>query len=457
MRLFFGKRAALTLVLLLVFSIPSFHCLNDSDTDYFHGGQAYLTVISGNDQSGQGGSSLPEAVVVAVTNSEQVPISNVGLHFEVIEGQGTIEPGPDVTTNDAGRASVEWIIDSSYNAIEVTISDASYEAEPCYVYAVGENPVGLSITRSINSFEHKADALYEMTFYGDYTEFLETINQRFTGSFSTFDELSRRKPYYCSLFSTFGVTNNYLFGRNFDNPAGWRCLTLITRCKPPDGYASIAPMRMRDIGFETGIDFNDLTFNEKLPLLEAAFFPPDGINEYGLVVGLANCPPQSYNPDPDKQSLFITYFVRKMLDYAKNVEEAVTIAQQYNFISGPGSTFDVHILVADLSGQAVILEVAAGELRCIYNIEPWHVLTNIKIYNVPLDTLRTRCWRYRTIYDWLESASGIVTAAESLDILSEVGNTYTQWSAIYHMSEKKITLSVDFDFDTLHEFQFHDF
>jgi hypothetical protein len=403
---------------------------------------AIITIISGNHQTGQGGTQLADPVVVQVTDLGQNPIPNLEVNFTVVEGSGTIPNNSIVTTDASGMASVEWIIGSSYNGIEVSLSSDSFNAAANYICAVGENPSGIHITRTISSLRNVEGVLYEITFYGNYQS--DTIYREFNSTLSG-------NSYFCSLFAVFGDPQHYLLGRSFENPAGWECLTLLTRVNPSDGYASIAPMRMRDIGFGPGTDFDSVSFVEKNRLLDAIVNPPDGINEHGLVLGLANVTPQPYNRDPNKQNITCVLMVRKILDHARTVEEAAEIALSYN-IFGPDNTLDIHAIVADTTGRSIILEPADGEMKVIPNTRNFQVMTNSPIHNVSLDTLFGQCWRFRTIYERLDSENGILNGSEAVALLQEVGNQWTEWSAVYNISRESATLAIDFNFDALYDF-----
>jgi len=66
--------------------------------------------------------------------------------------------------------------------------------------------------------------------------------------------------------------------------------------------------------------------------------------------------------------------IRKMLDQAGDVDEAVAILQSYNIEWGSGPP--LHYLIADRSGRAVLAEFYQGELYLLPNDQPWHLATN---------------------------------------------------------------------------------
>ena len=92
----------------------------------------------------------------------------------------------------------------------------------------------------------------------------------------------------CALFAALGDEQDMFYGRNFDwdySPA----LLLFT--DPPDGYAAVS---MVDIGYLVGEEaagrLLELPLAERAALLDAPFWPFDGMNEWGLAIGMAAVP-----------------------------------------------------------------------------------------------------------------------------------------------------------------------
>ncbi len=408
-----------------------------------------LVIVSGNGQRGVGGRVLDERLAVRIRNLQENPLAGLRLNFRVVEGEGAIPDNSSPLTDGNGEAAVGWVIGPGYNGIEVTIGSKEYKAAPAYFWAEGENQSGIHITRTIASFQQVDGVLYEMTFHGDYS--------RASLSAATMPETqddsvsAGSASYHCSLFSVFGLPGQYRLGRSFDNPSGWKCLTLLTRVRPNDGYASIAPMRMRDIGFSPATDFDDLTYESRRRLLPAVRYPPDGVNECGLVMGLANVTAQPYTPDPAKETIHFCLWVRKVLDECRTVDEAIALTGRYN-IQSSGSTLDVHAMVADASGQSVILEPAQGVMKVIRGQGPFQVMTNSPVYEVPIGTQLNQCPRFRFIYETLDAAGGAVGAEGCWNILGRVGNVWTEWSAVYGISAGSASLAIDFNLNRLHDF-----
>jgi len=160
---------------------------------------------------------------------------------------------------------------------------------------------------------------------------------------------------------------------------------------------------LSDLGFTLGTNYASLSFQQKKKLLNAPYLATDGINDCGVSAGLAYVPSVTFTPDPAKQSIFITFLLRKILDEADNTQEALTIANSYNVFDG-GEALNIishQILVCDNQGISGILEFADGQWQLISATDNWQVLTNSPIYNVPVNILLNQCWRYNILYNTL--------------------------------------------------------
>ena len=82
----------------------------------------------------------------------------------------------------------------------------------------------------------------------------------------------------------------------------------------------------------------------------------------------------------------------------------------------------------------------------------FQVMTNSPVFQVPLETQLDQCPRFRFIFETLEAAGGGVGVEGCWDILQEVGNVWTEWSAVYGITARSATLAIDFDFEPLYDF-----
>jgi hypothetical protein len=306
---------------------------------------------------------------------------------------------------------------------------------------------GIDTVITLNSFVNYGE-FYKMDYYGDYSELLnwlddQMINKKFDG-FNSFE---------CSLFSANGDPENQIFGRNFDNPDND---VLIAGYNPPNGFASLAFTRMSDLGFAVGTNYDLFTLNQKLPLLYSAYFVPDGINEYGLTAGLASIPSTQIDIDPSKDTIFITRLIREILDNSQTVAEALEIANDYNVFDSNVHTLSHHVLVGTPTGESGVLEYADGEFRLIETENDWQVVTNTKIYNVPIEQLLNTCWRFNSLYNIMEENGGILSWSEGMSALEEV-HLSCPWSAIYDMTQRGIHIAIDNNFEDITYLDFGDF
>jgi hypothetical protein len=260
--------------------------------------------------------------------------------------------------------------------------------------------------------------------------------------------LADRPAWSCSLFAALGDPASRVYGRNFDwehSPA----LLLFT--DPPDGYASASMVDIAYLGIspEALGRLDELPLDERRPLLRAPLLPFDGMNEHGLTVGMAAVPPGDVPPDPAKETAGSLEVIREMLDHARTVDEAAAILQSYNvnFDGGP----PLHYLIADPSGEAVLVEFYQGELVVIGNTESWHMATNFLVAAAEDaasdDHPEGTCWRYELITERLAEHAGRLGQQAALDLLSSVSQPNTQWSIVYSMSSGEITVAMGRGFD----------
>ena len=177
--------------------------------------------------------------------------------------------------------------------------------------------------------------------------------------------------------------------------------------------------------------------------------PFDGMNEHGLVVGMAAVPGSKMPYDPDKETVDSLIVIREILDHARNVDEAVAILQSYNIRWDGGPP--LHYLIAGSSGHSVLVEFYEGEMVIILNERPWHLATN-HLRTIADDTGPSGCWRYDKIYQQLTEAEGQVATQEAIDLLAQVSESRTQWSIIYGMSTGDVNVTMGRKYDNVHAF-----
>jgi hypothetical protein len=261
--------------------------------------------------------------------------------------------------------------------------------------------------------------------------------------------LTKETEFACSLFAALGETGEMFYGRNFDwsiSPA----LLLFTA--PPDGYASVSMVDLEFLGIqpEDSKNLADLPLLERTALLSAPSMPFDGMNEYGLTIGMAALPEdyQGHAPnDPSKPTIGSIGIIRLALDHARDVDEAVELFEKYNidFRGGPL----IHYLLADPGGNSMLIEYYQGEMITLPNEAPWHLATNHFRCNAVGDG---GCMRYHTLAEQLSAATGQLDAESAMQLLSQVKQGITQWSAIYNMTDGTVDVALGGNYERIYSF-----
>ncbi|MEY8321312.1 linear amide C-N hydrolase [Lachnospiraceae bacterium 46-61] len=160
----------------------------------------------------------------------------------------------------------------------------------------------------------------------------------------------------CSTISTSDTEKNKLFGRNFD----WNhCNALIVQSKPPVGYRSISTVNMDFIQTSAGFSLDLLPDNMKT--IAALYAPLDGMNEKGLCVAVNMISDNTtIEQNSSKPDITTTTAIRLLLDKAANVDEAITLLQQYDMHASMGMM--VHFAISDASGKSVAVEYINHEM-----------------------------------------------------------------------------------------------
>ena len=305
-----------------------------------------------------------------------------------------------------------------------------------------QNALSSSQIRTLNSLEQIDDyPLYTMAYEGDY-------NSARLGSFDL-PEKKEEPAWACSLFAVFGNQDDTLFGRNFDwdfSPA------MLLYTDPPDGYKSVSMVDLYYLGFEDERAFGigELPLEEKLSLLDAPLLPFDGMNEAGLMVGMAAVPDGGMEIDPAKETVGSLMAIRMILDQAATIDEAVEIISNVN-IDMRGNY--LHYLISEESGRSALVEFSDGEIIVHYNTEDWQPATNFILAEEDGDN-HNKCWRYDLISHTLEEAEGKLSAQEAMTLLERVAQEHTQWSVVYRGTAREIWVVMGSNFEEIYQFDF---
>ncbi len=288
-------------------------------------------------------------------------------------------------------------------------------------------------TRTVESLRKVDDhPLWTMTFHGDYDP-MDVAGPTLTPT-----------TFGCSLFAARGNPADPLFGRNFDfdhQPA----LLLFTDA--PDSHASVSMVDVSYLGLTSGDDFE--TAEGRRLLLDAPLLPFDGMNDKGLVVGMATVPNAQATPVAGRPVVGSVRIQRMMLDRAATVDEAIEVFGEYavDFSDSP----PLHYMVADAAGESAILEFVDGELQVSRGSGPWQAMVNYRWFGSTPEQQQADN-RYRALSETLTGTGGKLDTAAAMKLLADVQQGHTQWSVVYGQRSGKVTLTTGKRFEKVHEF-----
>lgn len=317
------------------------------------------------------------------------------------------------------------------------VPEATPEVAPAQI-PEGMSPEGAATLASLQQVDDYP--LYTMAYLVDYS-----IPGAASG---IMPELPERVNWSCSLFAALGDSGEILFGRNFDwdfSPG------LLLYTDPEDGYASVSMVDMYYLGFgyEEAFGLTDLPLESLAGLLAAPYLPFDGMNEAGLVVGMAAVPDTGMMPDPERETVDSLLIIRMVLDQAASIEEAVEIFRDHNINWGSGPA--LHYLVADASGRSALIEFSSGGMVILDNQGPWQGATNFLLSKAWADPA-TLCWRYGLISERLEGSGGTISPEEGMALLEGVAQENTQWSVIYRISAGEVWIAMGRGYSNTYQF-----
>lgn len=245
----------------------------------------------------------------------------------------------------------------------------------------------------------------------------------------------------CSLFAALADEKDRLYGRNFDwqfSPA----LLLFT--DPPDGYASVSMVDISYLGFDgdRSRHIQDLSLDQRRPLLDAAYLPFDGMNEMGLAVGMAAVSAEKMPYDPQKKTIGELGMIREILDHAGTVEEAIAALGSYNIDMGD---VPIHYLVASAAGDSALVEFRQGQMVVFRNDTAWQHATNFLLSSMAGQPAG-ECPRYDRISQRMDELKGRLSPQDALSLLEDVSQETTQWSIVYHMTTGDLAVVMGRDY-----------
>ena len=273
----------------------------------------------------------------------------------------------------------------------------------------------------------------------DYCAFIETALIR-----------NRENPighnnFGCDAFVAQNTNGDILFARNMDCECA---IPMLLRLNDNSTYRFLSLVNMAFLDWDEST-YDLLEIDSKLTLA-TAYSPSDGINEYGFAVAILTDVDATYPKQNDKITLFDMTLPRLLLSKAKSVEEAIHYTEKYNFF------YDVaplHYMVADASGHSAVIEFVDGRMVVTKTDKKYLVVTNFTLYGNPTKTGFGKD-RYENIQNTLKKQGGIISEEDALELLkSNVIPGDEQWSAVYNLTKKTLSVTFSGDYENVHRFK----
>jgi len=332
---------------------------------------------------------------------------------------------------------------SSFVALYLTATSLSLVRELCAQGVPSPPRPAMTTTRNRTLDSIRRIAPYNtwvMTYDGDYeSERLRSGNRSWT---------ERLGPITCASFSARSTNGDALFGYNQDSDRLQS--SLIIFADSSTGFASVSIVRGDFCHIDEYIaNPNNYACQERV--LESVNYPFDGMNEYGVTMSPMYVQGEPV-ATPGLPAIHGLTMIRRVLDHARNLNEAIALIRRYN------NTYarEIHYLVSDAYGRSAVVEYFDRAIIVTKPTEPWQVCTNERICGNTIEELRSICWRYRTAYDALRSSNGRISADAGLGILQSIswegGGGGTLWSSMYNKTAGEWRFCLDRDYANRHSF-----
>ena len=352
----------------------------------------------------------------------------------------------------------------------------------------------LAMIYSLVDLEGNKGRIYEMTYDVDY-KLDEALNAGIDGTTTLtafvatrlLDVLPTSKGMNltydagCSVFACPDKTTGHqLMGRNFD----FNHLDAITKERimipviavhtaPAGGKKSVSFVDGQFVGYKSGFytdGKSDLSMLMALPYLML-----DGINEDGFAISVLKLDGKPTCQQAEgKKTIFTTVAMRMLLDRAGTVKEAIEMLKQYNMSMDKDPKASYHFFMADATGDYAIveytnpdlslnpdkMEVLTGNdtLRCVTNFYVSPTMANTDHgFNKSSHGME----RYKILRKNLSQYAYNLNATQGMDLLTQVAQGseesflstgFTQWSEVYNLNKKKVTMSILREFGKTFEF-----
>ena len=352
----------------------------------------------------------------------------------------------------------------------------------------------LAMVHSLVDLEGNKGRIYEMTYDVDYkldealqfeidgTATLKKFVAQYLLDVSpSARNLSLRFDAGCSVFACPDKsTGHYLMGRNFDfnhlDPDTKERImipAIVVHTAPAGGKKSVSFVDGQFIDYKSGF-YTDGTSDLSM-LMALPYLLLDGINEDGFAISVLKLDGKpTWQQEAGKKTIFTTVAMRLLLDRAGTVKEALEMLKAYNMSMDKDPKASYHFFMADATGDYAIVEYTNPDLSChpdrmevLTGTDTLRCLTNFYVSPTMANTdhgfnkSSHGMERYRIVRENLLQYAYNLTAAQGMGVLRKVAQGpedsylstgFTQWSEIYNLSKKRVTMSLLREFDKTFEF-----
>jgi predicted choloylglycine hydrolase len=255
-----------------------------------------------------------------------------------------------------------------------------------------------------------------------------------------------QEPFGCSSLVQ-RTESGICMGRNFDYEHHGQ--TMITRTYPKDGYASIATNSILFLGYGNTWQPAD-NFVMRMPAVAAIYVPLDGMNECGLCVAdLIEIDGEAVHQTTGKTPITTVAAIRLMLDYAANVEEAITLLQQYDMYSSMNVAH--HFALCDTTGRNVVVEYVENQMVITESIACTNHRMASRSASIDSELQPAITNSNQRLKQLLATQDYHEPLLNSIQQVAFEG--WTRWSVIFNPSQKQATYYFNADFATPYTIQ----
>lgn len=284
----------------------------------------------------------------------------------------------------------------------------------------------------------------------------------------------------CSAFAAPDKsTGNYLMGRNFDfnhwdkDSNRIDIPVIVVHTAPKGGKKSVSFVDGNFVFYKKGF-YTDGESDLSM-LMAAPYLLLDGINEDGFAISVLKL-----DGKPTKQeggtnkTIFTTVAMRMLLDRVSTVKEATDMLKQYNMCMDT-DTASYHFFMADATGDYAIVEytgpdpdhVHPSTMEVLRDNDTLRYVTNFYVSPTMVETSfggKTSHGRsrYNDLRDGLRNYNYNVTPSQALELLKIVAQGpdgpdqsstgFTQWSEIYNLTKRRLTMNLTREWNKTFEF-----